>query len=872
MNASTSSTGRLLIDMAGGHDYGYDLALQSDGRILIGGQGSSNFGVVRLNADGTLDTGFSGDGKATFDIAGDYDYGRSLAVQSDGKILLGGYSFNPGTGNHDFSLIRLNANGSRDTSFSGDGRFSFDSGDDYGYALAVQADGKILLAGSSYSPGDGATYDFGVIRLNADGTLDSGFGSGGEVAFDIAGSSDYIHGLSVLPDGKILLAGFGFNSAGGDYDFSVARLNADGSLDSGFGDAGTLVFDGGAGGDDYGYAMVVQSDGKILLGGGIDDDFGVIRLNADGSLDSGFGSGGKAVFDVAGGSDSGRSLAIQADGKILLAGFGYNPGSGNYDFGVIRLNADGTLDTGFGSAGRAVFDIAGSYDEGQGLVVQADGKILVTGSSYNPDSRKYDISAIRLNADGTLDTTFGAPVGETVVLEGSDGDDLLIGGDANESILGKGGDDLLDGGAGRDILSGGAGADLFRFSSRADSYRTDSEIASDRIADFDPGQDRIDLSALGFIGLGDGRDGTLAVRVNDAGTLTYLKSLEADAEGRRFEVSLKGDLADLLDSGNLLFAAETLEGSAADDTRIGSAAAEILAGEGGDDRLYGAGGDDLLDGGAGRDRLSGGSGADVFRFSGREDSYRTASENFADLILDFDPDQDRIDLSGLGFSGLGDGRDGTLAVRLNDAGTRTYLKSFETDAEGRRFEVALDGDLAGRLDSGNLFFAAVALEGSAADDTLIGGAVAEVLTGGAGDDYLNGGAGGDILDGGAGRDTLIGGAGADLFRFSAREDSHRTASEGSVDLILDFDADEDRIDLSTLGFTGLGDGRDGTLAVQASGDRTYLKSFEADAEGRRFEIALEGDHGDGLSADAFLFAAVADPLQVIGIPQGEQAA
>ncbi|MFC0712204.1 M10 family metallopeptidase C-terminal domain-containing protein [Azorhizophilus paspali] len=145
-----------------------------------------------------------------------------------------------------------------------------------------------------------------------------------------------------------------------------------------------------------------------------------------------------------------------------------------------------------------------------------------------------------------------------------------------------------------------------------------------------------------------------------------------------------------------------------------------------------------------------------------------------------------------------------------------YLKNFGADAEGWHFEISLKGDLADLLDGGNPLFAAETLEGSAAND------------------------------------TLIGGAGADLFCFSCRADSYRIDSEIASDRIADFDADEDRIDLSTLGFSSLGDNHDGTLAVQASGDRSYLKSFEADAEGRRFGLALEGDYDDGLSADAFL--------------------
>ncbi|WP_460431516.1 M10 family metallopeptidase C-terminal domain-containing protein, partial [Azotobacter salinestris] len=766
-----AATGKMVVDIARHHDYSYDSALQPDGKILLVGHGynpgsnSDDFSVIRLNADGTLDTGFSGDGKAIVDIGGGYDQGLSLAVLPDGKLLL--------SGNHngDFSVIRLNADGSLDTGFGSDGKAIVDirGSNDQGLGLTVLPDGKLLVAGQSHNSGSHSyDYDFSVIRLNADGSLDTSFGSDGKATFDIAGAGrNLVHSMTVQPDGKILLAGIS------SYTLEVIRLNADGTLDTGFGSDGKATFDLGWS-DDQGYSLTVQPDGKILLAGSSYDyaydspenstyfDFSVIRLNADGTLDTGFGSDGEATVDINGDTDQGYSLSVQPDGRILVAGRSYNP---NYDteFSVARLNADGSLDINFDSDGKASFNLGNGYAQVNSLALQPDGKILLAGHSYNSNSASYDFSVIRLNADGSLDKTFGALDDGVVILEGSDDNDVLIGNNAPELILGEGGEDrlegsagndILDGGAGRDSLSGGAGADLFRVSSREDSYRTASEGSTDRILDFDPGEDRIDLSALGFTGLGDGHGGTLAVRVNSAGTHTYLKSFEADAEGRRFEISLKGNLAGQLDSGNLIFAPLVLEGTAAADRLTGSPLAEILTGGDGDDRLHGAGGDDLLDGGAGRDRLIGGSGADLFRIASRDHSYRTDSESFADRILDFDPGEDQLDLSALGFVGLGDGRDGTLAVRVNEAGTRTYLKSFEADAEGRRFEIVLDGDLAGRLDSGNLLFAPVALAGGAAGDRLIGSAAAESLAGGAGDDYLHGGAGGDSLDGGLGRDTL----------------------------------------------------------------------------------------------------------------------
>ncbi|MGV6476733.1 M10 family metallopeptidase C-terminal domain-containing protein [Azotobacter vinelandii] len=875
-----AATGKMLVGIGGHSDYAHSVALQADGKILLAGYSfntstrNTEFAVVRLNADGTLDSSFGGDGKATFDIGAGYDQAYSLALQSDGRILVSGYSHDPGA-DTDFSVIRLNPDGSLDTGFGDDGKATFDlgGGSESSRGSTVQPDGKILLLGYSVY-----FYDFGVLRLNTDGTLDTGFGTEGKATFHTEESS-YGYDLTLQPDGKILMAGSGFN---------VIRLNADGTLDTGFGDDGKAAFDIAL--TDTSRSLALQPDGKILVAGSSyydgdsHYDFSLIRLNADGSLDHGFGGDGEVTIDILESSDMSYGMALQPDGKILVAGQSYNPNSHDDDFSVIRLNADGSLDTSFGGDGKATFNVGGDHDAGQRLILQPDGKILIAGYSYNISSNDFEFSVIRLNADGSLDKNFGALDDGVVIFTGTDDSDKLTGSDAPELILGKGdedrleggaGDDILDGGAGRDVLSGGTGADLFRVSAREDSQRTASEGFADRILDFEAGTDRIDLSALGFSGLGDGHDGSLAVQANDAGTLTYLKSFEVDAEGRRFEIVLEGDYGSLLGSGNLIFAPLTLEGTEAGDSLTGSPVAENLAGASGDDRLHGAGGDDLLDGGAGRDRLTGGSGADLFRIVVREDSYRTASENFADRIRDFDPDEDRLDLSALGFTALGDGHDGTLAVRVNEAGTRTYLKSFEADAEGRRFELALDGDLAGRLDGGNLLFAAAPLEGSAADDDLIGSAAAEILTGADGDDYLHGGAGDDILDGGAGRDTLAGGSGADLFRFSVREDSQRTAGEGFVDRILDFEAGTDRIDLSALGFGGLGDGRDGTLAVQVNGERTYLKSFEADGEGRRFEVALEGDLGDQLSAGDFLFAAAAasaDRLEVLGVTQPEQAA
>ncbi|ASL28876.1 glycosyl hydrolase family 28-related protein [Azotobacter chroococcum] len=184
---------------------------------------------------------------------------------------------------------------------------------------------------------------------------------------------------------------------------------------------------------------------------------------------------------------------------------------------------------------------------------------------------------------------------------------------------------------------------------------------------------------------------------NDGSDYTTLQDNDISG-GKIAAVQLSGTHSTVSDSSSKL-----IQGGDGNDVLVGGDADEQLLGSAGDDRLDGGTGDDVLDGGAGRDRLTGGAGADTFVFSAREDSYRTSSSSLADLILDFDAGEDLIDLSALSFSGLGDGYDGTLAVQLNGTGTRTYLKSYEADEQGKRFEVALDGNHAALSEASFVF-------------------------------------------------------------------------------------------------------------------------------------------------------------------------
>jgi uncharacterized delta-60 repeat protein len=317
------------------------LAVQADGKILVGGGfttlgGQSRTNIGRLNADGTLDT--------SFNPGADGPYVFSLAVQADGRILVGGFFTTLG-GQTRIHIGRLNADGTLDTSFNpGAGGVP----NPYVNSLAVQADGKILVGGNFSTLGGQSRRNIG--RLNADGTVDPTFNPGADRP---------VISMAVQADGRILMGGL-FHMLGGQSRTNIGRLNADGTLDTSF-NPGT---DG-----PYVYSLAVQADGRILVGGNFSTLGGqsrnsIGRLNADGTLDPSFdpGAGGVTYPFV-------YSLALQVDGRILVGG-AFTTLGGQSRNTIGRLNADGTLDPSFnpGTDG-GVFSLA----------VQADGRILVGG-------------------------------------------------------------------------------------------------------------------------------------------------------------------------------------------------------------------------------------------------------------------------------------------------------------------------------------------------------------------------------------------------------------------------------------------------------------------------------------------------------------
>ena len=405
---------------------GFAVALQTDGRVVVAGLSLTatgyDFAVVRYNSDGSLDTTFDGDAKVTTDIAGSTDVARAVAIQPDGKIVVAGTA--DVGGQTDFAVVRYNGDGSLDTTFDGDGRATTDisASNDYGYSVAIQSDGAIVVAGQVY---DGSDCDFAVVRYESDGSLDTTFDRDGKVTTDIAGTGDYARSVAIQSDGKIVAAGradIGFNQ-----HFAVVRYNNDGSLDGTF-DGDGKVTTGIAGYQAAGFSVAIQPNDKIVVAGcvysGVHQDFAVVRYNSDGSLDSAFDGDGKVTTDIAGFNDYGYSVAIQWDGKIVVAGTA-NVGS-DYDYAVVRYHSDGSLDITFDGDGKVTTDIAGSTDFGYSVAVQVDCRIVVAGAA--DAGSNFDVAVLRYDAELptliTLDSFTAEAVSSSVTLAWETGTEI----------------------------------------------------------------------------------------------------------------------------------------------------------------------------------------------------------------------------------------------------------------------------------------------------------------------------------------------------------------------------------------------------------------------------------------------------------------
>jgi len=363
---------------------------------------------------GDLDTSFNAAGvkPGTIITTASYyhDHAFAVVVQADGKIVVAGDSM-IGLGGTDIALVRYAADGSRDTGFDGDGIVTtdFGSASERAAGLVVQPDGKLVVIIDGFS--NGADSDFALARYNTDGSLDSAFGSSGVATTDFGSTNDYVGGIALQTDGKLVVSGY-INLGGGVFNYVLARYNSDGSLDSTFGTDGKVTTALGTN-NDWDVTVTLQPDGKIVIGSAYSSggaDFFLARYTLDGLLDTTFNPGsslapGTVTVDVGDTFEAVKALLVQPDGKIVAAG---RSGS---NIAIARFNVDGSLDSAFGTGGKAVYAGGSSSSEADAIALQPNGKLVVAGPASNGVDR--DFTLVRFTANGTVEGARVDPIGSS---------------------------------------------------------------------------------------------------------------------------------------------------------------------------------------------------------------------------------------------------------------------------------------------------------------------------------------------------------------------------------------------------------------------------------------------------------------------------
>jgi uncharacterized delta-60 repeat protein len=475
--------GKVTTDFPGSaNDRGYDLVVQPDGKYVVAGSTTSSagysedagFAFARYNADGSLDPTF-GDGGKVIVPFGRYGTAAAVALAPGGKIVAvgttTGLNGTPG-GGQNFAVVRLNPDGTLDTTFDGDGRqtIDFDGRSDSATDVVVLGDGRIVVLGRAEGPGSRGARDNALARLRPDGSLDPSFDGDGRLFLTVPGASFAAGAITLDGAGRLLVAGGASRTVAGQTSggFGVVRLVDDGAVDPAFGTAGLgLATSGG-----NAQSVMIDPAGRILLtgsvatGGVLGAEAAVARLLPDGSVDTSFGGGdGFATVGLGPRNDYGADAAVDAAGNILVAGrtdppdvgVGYvgvfrldasgtpdasfdgdgawmdnvswsearavaagpggsvviagetRPNSEDYEFLLARLDAAGRPDAAFGAGGEVLTDFVGyTRNEANATVVQPDGKVIVGGTTYLSDNDYWTFSLVRYNADGSLDLTFGA--------------------------------------------------------------------------------------------------------------------------------------------------------------------------------------------------------------------------------------------------------------------------------------------------------------------------------------------------------------------------------------------------------------------------------------------------------------------------------
>ena len=404
LDLTFGGTGYFTTAISAYNNGGRSVAIQPDGKIVAAGYANNgsndDFAVVRYNTNGTLDQSFGTNGMVTSDIGNTGDYALAVLVLGNGKILIGGYSaFGL---NEDFAMARYNSNGTLDATFGVNGFVTDAIGNakDEIWALGVQNDGKIMAGGVTYS---GNNPSYALARYSDQGVLDLSYAVSGFAVLSMGGTTNMSCTILVQPDNKTIISGYtgGF----GSLMFGLARYDATGVLDNTFGTGGKTKVAASALTYNYAFTSALNPDGSFVVAGtansgGSASSFVMAKFTKTGALDNTFGTGGKVMTSFGNGYAAAQAIAIQPDGKIILAG--YVTTTNAEDFAVVRYNANGSIDGTFGTSGKVVTAFGSKSDYGFSVAVQSDGKIVVAGISN--DGTNNNLAMVRYN--GNIGTGF----------------------------------------------------------------------------------------------------------------------------------------------------------------------------------------------------------------------------------------------------------------------------------------------------------------------------------------------------------------------------------------------------------------------------------------------------------------------------------
>jgi len=373
----------------GMNSYAGTMVKDSSDRYLIAGVHNQNAAVWRYSSEGVLDNTFGTGGLVEFDGGGTIESVSKLLLQSDGKIIAVGFSQNTSS-TRSMSIWRLTSSGTLDSSFGTNGIVTYSGGGNYDLAYdgIIDSNNKIVVTGIDNISGN----DMAIWRFDINGTPDATFGTGGLAVDGATVSVD--NGSHILEDsnGKYLILGSGNSNA------VIWRYNSNGTLDTTYGTNGIVEYDYASGYDTLNGAVLGSNDTLTVAGtssNGTDMDVVLLKYDNTGTLVSSFGTGGVVRYDSSYGYDGPSVLAIDSSGRLLLTGASDNA-AGDRDMMIWRYNANGSLDSSFGTNGVVRYDYGTATDErGYDMLIETTGKLMIAGDIYNASDSTDDAALWR---------------------------------------------------------------------------------------------------------------------------------------------------------------------------------------------------------------------------------------------------------------------------------------------------------------------------------------------------------------------------------------------------------------------------------------------------------------------------------------------